>query len=249
MNTDTLQLRENDLRCTVHINSEAELLAVESGKVSIMLGGQAHTVEAGEAVLIFPYQFHGFTHEKTTKAKVYMFSHAAVEDFCKEYNSGLFENQIFRTAPALCSYLEYALEHLDAPRADLTVKSMFYACASAFLEQNPPRACMGKTDFSVQRVAEYVLSHLSENLTLQQTARHFGMNKNVLSRSFADLIGVRFAEFVNNVRIEKAKTLLLGSNDTVIEIAFTCGFGSVRSFNRLFFKCVGCTPTDYRKHF
>lgn len=247
MNTDTFQLRENDLRCMVHINPEAELLAVESGNVSVILSGQAYTVGSGEAMLIFPYQLHGFSHKNAVKAKVYMFSQTVVEFFCKEYSSGLFEKQTFRMDPALFSYLEYALMHLDAPYADLTVKSMFYACSSAFLEQNTPCACMGKTDFSVQRVAEYVLSHLSENLTLQQTARHFGMNKHVLSRAFTDMIGVRFTDFVNNVRIEKSKTLLVGSKDTVIEIAFACGFGSVRSFNRLFSASVGCTPTDYRK--
>lgn len=160
MNTDTFQLRENDLRCIVHLNPEAELLVVESGKVSVMLTGQAYTVENGEAMLIFPYQLHGFTHENTTKAKVYMFSQTVVEFFCKEFSSGSFEKQSFSMDPTLFSYLEYALRHLDTPHADLTVKSMFYACSSAFLEQNAPCVCRGKTDFSVQRVAEYVLSHL-----------------------------------------------------------------------------------------
>lgn len=75
------------------------------------------------------------------------------------------------------------------------------------------------------------------------------MNKHVLSRAFTDSIGVRFTDFVNNVRIERSKTLLIGTKDTVIEIAFSCGFGSVRSFNRLFSAIVGCTPTDYRKRF
>lgn len=126
MNTDTFQLRENDLRCMVHINPEAELLAVESGNVSVILSGQAYTVGSGEAMLIFPYQLHGFSHKNAVKAKVYMFSQTVVEFFCKEYSSGLFEKQTFRMDPALFSYLEYALMHLDAPYADLTAKSMFY---------------------------------------------------------------------------------------------------------------------------
>ena len=56
-----------------------------------------------------------------------------------------------------------------------------------------------------------------------------------------------FGKFLNNMRIEKAMTLLSASDKTVTEIAYECGFGSLRSFNRVFMAFAGKTPTAFKK--
>lgn len=64
---------------------------------------------------------------------------------------------------------------------------------------------------------------------------------------FRDTLGITFNTFINNIRLEKAKLMLKKNDMTVTEIAFECGFGSIRSMNRIFLKQLGCSPTEYRK--
>ena len=52
---------------------------------------------------------------------------------------------------------------------------------------------------------------------------------------------------MNRIRIEKAATLLQGSDEKVISIAYEVGFGSLRTFNKVFLEQMGCTPSEYRK--
>ena len=58
-----------------------------------------------------------------------------------------------------------------------------------------------------------------------------------------------FKAFLNHFRLEQACKMLVTSNDSVIEICNICGFGSVRSFNRVFKNKIGKTPAEYRRNF
>ena len=53
--------------------------------------------------------------------------------------------------------------------------------------------------------------------------------------------------YLNELRIERAKTLLLSTDFSVSEIAYSCGFIDVLSFSKFFSKQTGTSPTEYRK--
>ena len=59
--------------------------------------------------------------------------------------------------------------------------------------------------------------------------------------------GMTFVEYVNATRIAEAETLLLETNDNITEIAYTIGFSSVQTFNRVFKQIRNINPTEYRK--
>jgi len=94
---------------------------------------------------------------------------------------------------------------------------------------------------------EYVCNNVGEQLNLTSTAKALSLSKNALEKIFVEYTGTTFAKFLNNMRIEKAMTLLSASDKTVTEIAYECGFGSLRSFNRVFVSFVGKTPTVFKK--
>lgn len=56
-----------------------------------------------------------------------------------------------------------------------------------------------------------------------------------------------FSRYVNSIRIESAKEMLLSMEKSIISIALTAGFGSLSQFNRVFKDQLGMTPTQYRK--
>ena len=64
---------------------------------------------------------------------------------------------------------------------------------------------------------------------------------------FKEYVGLSAIEYITHFRIEKACKELAGTNKSVMEIAFECGFSNLSNFNRQFRRIAGCSPTKYRK--
>ena len=98
-----------------------------------------------------------------------------------------------------------------------------------------------------QRVFSYLVDNFSENISLSQVAKRLGYNEKYLSHTLHSLTGVHFRKLLNSYRIDHAKKLLTGSCDmNISEIAASCGFNSLNTFNREFKTIVGVTPSEYR---
>lgn len=98
----------------------------------------------------------------------------------------------------------------------------------------------------VDEVCGYVLSHIDEGISLKSTAENLYLNKSYLSESFKEKTGVLFLEYLNRVKIARAKKRLRESDDKLYEIALQLGFRDSEYFGRLFKKYVGITPVQYR---
>jgi AraC-like DNA-binding protein/ligand-binding sensor protein len=98
----------------------------------------------------------------------------------------------------------------------------------------------------VGRAKDYLASHQSEPIKLEQIARALNMSKFHFCRVFKQTTDLTFVEYLNRVRIEKAKILLHNNNLRVSEIAYDVGFQTITHFNRIFRKLVGHSPTEFR---
>lgn len=97
------------------------------------------------------------------------------------------------------------------------------------------------------QVIEWVNSNFEDDLNLSKTASKFNMTASHLSRLFKKFTDFTFVEYVNSLRIAKSCELLQKTKNTTIEIAFSCGFGSVTQFDRWFKKLTGKSPQKYKK--
>ena len=96
------------------------------------------------------------------------------------------------------------------------------------------------------RLVRYCTEHYNEPITLASVAETFSYSAAHLSRIFHNRFRIRFTDFINTLRIEEAKTRLR-KDESVTEIAYACGFSSIRNFNRVFKETVGIPPSAYRK--
>lgn len=81
----------------------------------------------------------------------------------------------------------------------------------------------------------------------EAVARQLGINENLLSRAISHCFNKRFTDVVNEYRVEEAKERLIAEPDKpVTDIAFTAGFNSIPSFNRVFKDATGLSPRQYR---
>ena len=91
---------------------------------------------------------------------------------------------------------------------------------------------------------------LNPNLTLDDTAKEVKINKHQLSQYLNEKLNKSFNVFINEFRIEKAKSLLqTKSNYTMEGLGYDCGFNSKSTFFTTFKKITGQTPTEYQRGF
>jgi AraC-like DNA-binding protein/ligand-binding sensor protein len=98
----------------------------------------------------------------------------------------------------------------------------------------------------IARARAYIFEHLSEDLSLGQVAKAVNASSFYFCKLFKKSVGINFIDYISNLRIDKAKNLLLNPNCLVSEIAFEVGFQSLTHFNRVFKKLTGVSPSKYR---
>ena len=83
-------------------------------------------------------------------------------------------------------------------------------------------------------------------LKLEHLASMAGFSQYHFSRLFTEYTGHSFCDYVNLRRIKSTESLLSNDNLSITEIAMLSGFSSIATFNRLFKKFKGCSPSEFR---
>ncbi|MBD2772832.1 helix-turn-helix transcriptional regulator [Iningainema sp. BLCCT55] len=107
--------------------------------------------------------------------------------------------------------------------------------------------CGGLPKHKLQRVIEYIIDHLSDQVLLQKMASEVGMSQYHFSRLFKQSTGLSPYQYVIHCRIERAKILLLSSKLSISEVASVVGFPDQSQFTRHFKRLTGVTPKEVRK--
>ncbi|OXM85785.1 helix-turn-helix transcriptional regulator [Paenibacillus rigui] len=91
-------------------------------------------------------------------------------------------------------------------------------------------------------------NYANPDLSLNMISDEFGINAKYASHLFKEAYGMKFVDFLMNLRMEEAKKLLLASDASLQDISEKVGYTHAISFGRTFKKVVGVTPGDYRKY-
>lgn len=98
------------------------------------------------------------------------------------------------------------------------------------------------------RVAkQYILNHYAEPITLELVAEKAGFSSSYFSGLFKKETGVGFADYLIQLRMERAKELLRNSKDSVKEICAAVGYNDLKHFTSMFRKYTGLKPGEFRK--
>lgn len=87
--------------------------------------------------------------------------------------------------------------------------------------------------------------YLDPKLNINYLARKIGSNRTYLGQYFR-YKGTTFYSYINSLRIEHACKMIEEGNLIISEIAFDCGFNSLRTFRRVFYEQKGCSPSEWR---
>ncbi|MFQ6949977.1 MAG: response regulator [Blautia hansenii] len=105
-----------------------------------------------------------------------------------------------------------------------------------------------KTDKIVEAAKEYVRENYGEKLTLAAIASKIGISQGYLSSVFKKQTGGNLNDYINQIKIEKAKELLEKHEYMMYEISDMLGFENPYYFSKVFKKLTGITPSEYEMH-
>lgn len=100
---------------------------------------------------------------------------------------------------------------------------------------------------TVYRAMEYIRSNFGRKITLEEIASYVHLSGSHLSGTFHKEAGQTISAYINHVRIEKSKQLLVASQTTIAEVAALCGFEDQSYFSRVFRQSTGLSPKRFRE--
>ncbi len=98
----------------------------------------------------------------------------------------------------------------------------------------------------LRKAMDFIHEHYNEQVTLNEVAEHIYVSTFYISRIFKKELGKNFVDYLNEIRIEKAKELMSEIKYKTYEIAELVGIPDAHYFSKLFKKYEGLTPTEYR---
>ncbi len=110
-----------------------------------------------------------------------------------------------------------------------------------------PRAGAGAGRSSVWDAIYYIHSNYQDELSLTDLARRFSFSVSRMSEVIKEATGQTFVRLVHDLRLRQAASLLVSTDMSVTDIAHEVGFGSYKTFVRMFKEAKGVAPTEFRK--
>ena len=94
-------------------------------------------------------------------------------------------------------------------------------------------------------VKHYIMEHYKEDIDRNNVAAVAYITPNYLSKRFRAEMGMSLREYINHLRIEEAKRLLLSTNATISEVASAVGYDNISYFSTVFKKICGMSPVEW----
>ncbi len=99
----------------------------------------------------------------------------------------------------------------------------------------------------IRRIADFVAANLGEDLSIEVLAREANLSPRAFTRAFRKHFGTPVHRFVLDLRLAKAKEMLIATDESIVEIALRTGFSSQSHLATAFRKLTGITPKAYRQ--
>lgn len=227
-----------------HFHGNFELIYAFEGRTEITVGGIRNKLLSGELILIPPYSVHSIE-VKNGKTWVGVFS----EDFIPSYSAkyGVTEFSKFKCDPYIEEILVKFLFTETVPEHFLHISCLYMACGEC--AKNAEMLGKGENSEFVREAVMYISENIERDISLKELAAAMNYEYHYFSMLFHRAFAMNYRSFVNNCRFGKACTLLEDGKNSIAQVSEKCGFGSIRSFNRIFKALGGCTPNEYRQAF
>lgn len=229
---------------------------VYSGKGIFNCQGKVYHLKAGDFFFISPEATTTYIADQTEPWSYYWFGFRGklVEHYLKD-TSICIDNPVFsitssteRIKSAMSRLIEISLasEHNDILLNSCLLEIIYQ------LSQSFPRDTIQQQGASPKFLFSKAVSFLQHNyersIKIGHLASLLNIDRSYLHRLFIEQSGLSPKQFLTNIRLERAKQLLLDSDLNIKNIAYSVGFEDPGNFSKLFKQEIGISPTDFKRN-
>ncbi|MEJ8305876.1 AraC family transcriptional regulator [Saccharibacillus sacchari] len=261
--------RVRNMNFLAHWHHDLEFVYVREGCIQIGINSETRLLTQGEFAFCGSGDIHYYDSGKTeSEVLMIIFNPRLIGSpagwpeeggvlssfipYARQADASAFERQALQD---LASVMERIREEGErrAEQSDTVITGLLHMLCGLTLRYVPAGAAEPKRSArsaahlkTMQELLEYLERHCELPLTLQDGADRARMSVFHFSRFFKNVTGMNYNTYINELRIARAERLIAESQHKLIDIALECGFGNVRTFNRVFRQLRGCAPSQMR---
>lgn len=233
-----------------HIHDDIELVFVKKGGGTAYCDGKKYILSENSFFLVFPNQVHHYIECSEGEYLVLIIKPFVIHGYNNVFGEGTpscalwhFEENGDDNAVHL---METAIKEFERDGYSLIIEAYLTAFFGKLLKFYEIKKSSVNHD-TVSQILQYCTAHYKENITVEQIAEKLHLSKSTISHIFSSRVSMNFCDYINSLRLTDAQEMLKNKNYSITEISYLCGFSTIRTFNRAFFKRHGVSPSAFRK--
>jgi len=227
----------------LHFHDSFEFITVTDGEMTVWVDKSNYTVTPSNALLIFPNQAHSLQTNSYSVHILCIFPSRTVKAFANSSNGMLPKSALFFPN----RYYVDQLFDLISSKSLTKEKGVLYSLCAEFEKDVEYVQCPIENDDLLKQIFRFVENNFDKDCSLSALSKYTTYNDMYVSRYFKQHTGITYIDHVNTYRINMAVYLINNSDKNMSNIAFDCGFSSIRHFNRKFKEIMGITPNEFRR--
>ena len=213
---------------TALLKYDNKRISLESGDIFFTFPGQSFFIDADDKFTFLYISFNG--------------SGAGALLDSLDINK---ENCISKDHSDLLDFWMDSIKRLNDNNANMIAESVLMHTLS-FIGNANTNAVRSKD--KLESVLEYIRhNYTSKDMSVKKVADIFFYSEKYFSSLFSKKTGVKFSQYLNDLRVKHAKNLLAGGNTNISEIADKCGYADQFYFSKVFKKITDMSPSEYIK--
>jgi len=252
-----------------HWHKYLEIFHMVKGKLDISVNGKIYTVHKGDIVIVNSDLIHGyFNVSQDTRIIKFQFGTELFDQLLVDIRDSRNDSLIFNRKVLITKIqdeevhkklvkLIYELRYEYCNKIEgyrLAIKKILYDLTLLILREIPLKQNYIKTNnivnpnFSaLERAFSFIYKHYDDpEITLDNASDAAHLSKFYFSRFFRERTGMTYHTYLSRLRVNRVQELLCETNMAITEIAYNCGFTSLKTFNRIFKKYTGVSPSLFR---
>lgn len=244
-----------------HFHDWIEITLVVKGEQHITVGDVTYILTDGDFMMIDYNEIHSSCTIKPTDKLTIQFKNGYIEKMIPSFSSSdifcntsaikdSFDQQSYLTIIELYCFMfrSFAKCSLN-PEADFYgFFYLFFYTVMKYCESNSIKEKERVTqNIYIAQILSYINRHYNEPISLDRLADALHLTPQYISKIIKENIGQGFKEYLVELRLEHAKTLIKTTNKTLLSIGEECGFPNNKSFINYFKQEFGVTPSQYKR--
>ncbi len=212
-----------------------EIIFVIKGEVFINENGKEYHLKENDLLVLEPNTRH-FGYKESNGTSFYWMHWLCDDSFSPEVKSFNYTRP-YNLSILFTQLLNYSFENAPKEMLDCTARLIL---GEAYLRKKDTE------DMRIANtVADWIKSNSDLHVKVSDVSKNFGYNSDYVSRLFKKAYKKSLKEYIDEVKTEHIKNMLLNTSLTLNEIALSCGFEEYKYFLKFFKYHAKMTPTEF----